>query len=307
MSSSRKNVARLREWLRNYRTAAKKNSDSRIMSAQFIFLFQGDGPDELEEEITEQDFLAVPGEGGDHPRPGVYKVKVITKESTEDEEEIITEKEGEWKAPSTDSAPNEAGTSILKVMQYAVDQARVDATRAKKDAREAEERARAANAELQTYVSALAEKNKELIQAQIERDESSYQRELAERREDAVAAELEAVKQRGEELAPVAREVTAVLVDRAIEQFGFEPVAQKREVFERMQEEICIDLMSDIQLTLQLVRIGKLRWDAVRMMIFRAYNVDPGETCPPEGWTPPPPPEDVPAEGQTVDSGNEVH
>ena len=305
----RMNVAKLREWLKSYRATAKQRANMRVINAQFIFLFQGNADDDLPEHITEEDFLAVPGEGKDHPQPGIYTVKVVTDDSTDDNEEIITEKSAEWKTPTTDNSPLASDSSVLKGYQWQLDQARVDVTRAKKDTREAEERARVARDELQSTADALNSKNRELVMAQIERDEANYQRELADRREAATTAELEAFKARGEELAPVAREVTAVLVDRAIEQFGFEPVAQKREMFDRMQEEICIDLMTNLENTLALVRHGILRWDPVRMMIFRAYGIDAGETCPPVGWAPPPPPaEEVPAEGRTVDpSTDEVH
>lgn len=286
----KRNLAQLRAALKIFRGNVAAGRDEKLVNLEYKFFFKGD--DDEATEISEEDFNAAPGDESGHPMPGTYEVRVsssvtgevfLKETGTWQEKKELNPEEKEHKESLADAAKKYVaiGLSIAENANFEV-------VKQRRNAQEAEARARELSQEKDDLSRAIKGLKDEVLQAEKQRDEAFVQRDRAFEERDAIADELEAFQQRGGELRPLAEAGVTKAIDRVAEIFEIHNPAKHREMFEECQGNLVDSLMggrlSDL---ISLCHAGEIEWSVLRYLIFSYYAVDPGQEPVSPDWQPP--------------------
>jgi len=294
----RTTLSALREFVRDFRAKAATGADPDLLTLRWEFAYSGsvDGEDRI--TLTDDEFWAEEGEGKGWPRPGLYFVRAFApgiagERVTFDRTGILFSADGRL-----ETFRERGGSETSHVLAWSRSHSQrylelhADLARERTLRLQCEERERRTRDEWQAQADAIITIKKENLALRIERDEHLIRRQEAEQVADIARQELEDVEARGAELAPVASQAVATVVDRFFENMGYQthevPAAYRDAI-----EEIAVWVVSNPDVWTELVPMG-LPYEAVRILLQRA-GMDPGPTPPAPGtWHPTPPDEPAP-------------
>jgi len=300
-------LIKLRSLLREFRGRAAIGRDPKLLGLKYSFFFRAEGEEEVEIGIDETSFNGKPGTG--HPKPGVYRVEGMNKDTGE----VLLNRTGLWLETKDPSASDEekakdpavAGMSaVIRGTQALSEMSTYEIDRIFKRMQSRDEQIDELEAKLKETIDGINDLKTENRRLTIERDEADQRAAWAEKREQDRIEEFEAYKERGGELAPFAGKAAKAAVDRVVLLFG-----GSQEVFNAKREdaknEIVTAVATNVVMLMDLVRMGVVEWENARWAMWAVFDEDPGEEVNFD-WRPtsaePPPPEtpEAPPDAEAV-------
>lgn len=275
----KKNLAKLRSWLKDFRANATLGRDPQDINLSYVFIFQAEGSDD-QTEIEELDFFASRNDERGYPMPGTYTVNVINQDG-----DVVETQQGTWaeakESPAEEEDRKNDPTGNARASRMQVENAVFDIARYRKAVVEAEERNEMLRRSRDDYADGQLLLKQEIVVLKTERDQAVIARDEAIIREQAREEELKALEAAGGELALPMQESTRAGINQVLKRVGIgDPLHEEK-------ESILEELVSQVGPLLRLVHEGVISWDAARTLLEEryGYEFDPEEP-PAVDWRP---------------------